>query len=101
MCSCFVLQAKIIFPLDFLPPAVLGVQAAEKPPRYVPVAKVRGAMKSGTIEEVDIEVPELADRLTVDRMFKPELTGRAEMLEGSPEEVAERLAGIFAEQGLV
>jgi electron transfer flavoprotein alpha/beta subunit len=24
-------------------PAVLGIQAAEKPPRYVPVAKVRAA----------------------------------------------------------
>jgi electron transfer flavoprotein beta subunit len=31
-------------------PAVLGIQAAEKPPRYVPVAKVRAAMKSQKIE---------------------------------------------------
>ena len=27
-------------------PAVLGIQAAEKPPRYVPVAKVRAAIKT-------------------------------------------------------
>ncbi|HZD43935.1 MAG TPA: hypothetical protein VE134_07740, partial [Methanomicrobiales archaeon] len=33
-------------------PAVLGIQAAEKPPRYVPVAKVRATMKAATLEVV-------------------------------------------------
>ena len=36
-------------------PAVLGVQAAETPPRYVPIAKVRLAMKTSKIEEVEGE----------------------------------------------
>ena len=40
-------------------PAVLGIQASERPPRYVPVAKVRMAMKSQKIECV--QVPTLAD----------------------------------------
>jgi electron transfer flavoprotein beta subunit len=31
-------------------PAVLGIQSAEKPPRYVPFAKVRAVMKSAKIE---------------------------------------------------
>ncbi len=35
-------------------PAVLGIQSAEKPPRYVPVAKVRAVMKSAKIETVDL-----------------------------------------------
>ena len=40
-------------------PAVLGIQAAERPPRYVPVAKVRAARKTGRIECP--QVPTLAD----------------------------------------
>ena len=32
-------------------PAVLGIQAAEQPPRYVPVSKVRQAMKTAAIDE--------------------------------------------------
>ena len=31
-------------------PAVLGIQAAEKPPRYVPISKVRATMKTAKIE---------------------------------------------------
>ncbi|MDD5371404.1 MAG: hypothetical protein PHQ40_20170, partial [Anaerolineaceae bacterium] len=38
--------------LDITLPAVLGVQAAEIPPRYVPISKVRMAMKASKIEEV-------------------------------------------------
>ncbi len=82
-------------------PAVLGIQAAEKPPRYVPVAKVRAVMKEKSIEEVPIGVPEAVSLLEVVRMFKPEPTGRAEMLEGTPERIAERMVEILAEQGLV
>lgn len=41
-------------------PAVIGVQSAEKPPRYVPVAKVRSVMKTAKIETVDWAAPEMA-----------------------------------------
>ena len=34
-------------------PAVLGIQAAEKPPRYVPVAKVRAAMREKKISPLE------------------------------------------------
>ena len=83
-------------------PAVLGIQAAEKPPRYVPVAKVRAAMKSVKIETA--EVPTLADGgwplVNVVTMKHNEPAGHAEMLEGEAEEVSGRLCGIFAERGL-
>jgi len=82
-------------------PAVLGIQSAEKPPRYVPIAKVRAAQKTAKIEVLDLPAPEQATSLAVDRMYKPESTGRAQMLEGSPEEIAQRLAGILAEKGLI
>ena len=82
-------------------PAVLGIQSAEKPPRYVPVAKVRAAMKSAKIETADIAPPEPARVLALERMYKPESTGRAEMLEGSPEELATRLTALLAERGIL
>jgi electron transfer flavoprotein beta subunit len=82
-------------------PAVLGIQAAEKPPRYVPVAKVRAVMKTAKIETVDVAAPETPAVLAVDKMYKPEAGGRAAMLEGSPEEIAEKIVGLLAERGLV
>lgn len=84
-------------------PAMLGIQAAEKPPRYVPVAKVRAAMKSRSIEEV--QAVDAQDgglpALEVLRMAKPEIDSQAEMLEGSAEDVASRLGEILSERGLV
>jgi electron transfer flavoprotein beta subunit len=82
-------------------PAVLGVQAAEKPPRYVPVAKVRAAMKTRTIEQIAASPAEEAALLEVLTMTKPEAAGRAEMLEGAPEAVAAKLVEILSARGLV
>lgn len=83
-------------------PAVLGIQAAEIPPRYVPVAKIRAAMKAGGIEEVPAaDLKPGAPAVVVTRMFKPEETDRAEILEGTPEEVSGRFAAILREQGML
>jgi electron transfer flavoprotein beta subunit len=83
-------------------PAVLGIQAAEKPPRYVPVAKVRAAMKSIQIECA--EVATLADggspAVSIVEMKHNQPAGHAEMLEGALPQVSERLCGILAERGL-
>ncbi len=76
-------------------PLVLGIQAARETPRYVPVAKVRRAMRSAKLEEVesgDIAVPTGS---SVSRMFKPESGGGAEMLSGSAEEIAGKIAEII------
>ncbi|MFB3826713.1 MAG: electron transfer flavoprotein subunit beta [Bryobacteraceae bacterium] len=82
-------------------PAVLGIQAAEKPPRYVPVAKVRAAAKSVRIETVQAQAPEDAGPgVEILRMYKPEVASHAEMLEGEPEEVAEKVCEVLAARGL-
>ncbi len=81
-------------------PAVLGIQSAEKPPRYVPVAKVRAAMKAAKIETAAIAPSGPARALELERMYKPEPTGRAKMLEGAPEEVAARITEVLAEHGV-
>ncbi|MFN4217817.1 MAG: electron transfer flavoprotein subunit beta/FixA family protein [Candidatus Bipolaricaulia bacterium] len=81
-------------------PAVLGIQAAEKPPRYVPMARLRQAMKSAKIEEMPAELPSGAG-LSVRRLFKPEAAGRAEILSGTPEEAVSQLIRILREKGLI
>ncbi len=84
-------------------PAILGIQAAEKPPRYVPVAKVRTAMKSQKIDAAT--APTMADGgwpvVSVVEMKRNEPAGHAEILEGAPEQTAERLCGVLAARGIL
>jgi electron transfer flavoprotein beta subunit len=81
-------------------PAVLGIQSAEKPPRYVPIAKVRAVTKSAKLETAAVPAPEAA-AVTVERMYKPEAAGRAQMLEGSPDDIAGKIVAILAERGIL
>ena len=85
----------IIAEFEVAPPVVLGIQAARQTPRYVPVAKVRRAMRSTDLEEMDAGDVSVNVGSQVTRMYKPEAGGRAEMLEGSAEEVAAKLAEII------
>jgi electron transfer flavoprotein beta subunit len=82
-------------------PAVLGIQSAEKPPRYVPVAKVRAVMKTAKIETVDLTPPDRLIQLEMDRMYKPEAAGRAQMLAGATEEVADQLVEVLAKNSVI
>jgi len=82
-------------------PAVLGIQAAEKPPRYVPVAKVRATMKSAKIEEIAGATGDAASRLEVVRMTKPVASSHAVMFDGSPEEIAAQVVDLLATRGLL
>ncbi len=76
-------------------PVVLGIQAARETPRYVPVAKVRRAMRSTDLEEVAAGDVDVSAGSSVSRMFKPESGGGAEMISGSAEDVAGKLAEII------
>jgi electron transfer flavoprotein beta subunit len=82
-------------------PAVLGIQAAEKPPRYVPVAKVRAAMKEREVETVPASAGPAPALVEILEMTKPEAAGQAEMIEGTPEDIAAKLCEILAERGLL
>jgi electron transfer flavoprotein beta subunit len=82
-------------------PAVLGIQAAEKPPRYIVTSKVMEAMKSARIDEAEAPEAPAANRLSVSRMSVPETGAHAEMIEGTVEEVAETVATRLREQGVV
>ncbi|MEK7362883.1 MAG: hypothetical protein AAB016_02805 [candidate division NC10 bacterium] len=82
-------------------PAVLGIQAAREAPRYAPVSKVRQVMKTQKLEVIPAPAVQVLAGSTVRRLAKPEAGGRAEILEGSAEEVADRLLTILAERGFV
>lgn len=83
-------------------PAMIGIQASEKPPRYVPVAKVRAAMKAQKIETLSAPALEgnAGTALRILKLAKPEVTTHAEMLEGSPEELSEKVLEILTARGL-
>lgn len=82
-------------------PAVIGIQSAEKPPRYVPIAKVRAVQKTAKIEVVDGSVPARLAAYPVEKMYKPEVAGRAQMWAGSPEEIADQLLEVLAKNSLI
>jgi electron transfer flavoprotein beta subunit len=91
----------LIAEMEVILPAVLGIQAAEQPPRYVAISKVRQAMKTATIDEIDVDELDFTGGPTVNRMFKAESSERATMIEGDEEEVADRLVEIFKEIGVL
>jgi electron transfer flavoprotein beta subunit len=82
-------------------PAVLGIQAAEKPPRYVPVAKVRAVMKSQTIASVPggIGANEPLPHCEIQALYKPESSTHAVMLSGEREQMAKELCEVLAARG--
>lgn len=82
-------------------PAVLGVQSAPSPPRYVPVAKVRAAMKTQKIESAEPQDGTTVPTVEILSLAKPEAAGHADMLEGSPEQVAEKIGQVLAARGVV
>jgi electron transfer flavoprotein beta subunit len=82
-------------------PAVIGIQAAEKPPRYIPISKVRQTMKTAKIETQPAAEQQPIGARMISRMFQPEASARATMLEGDAEQVAGKLVAMFKEQGVL
>ena len=80
-------------------PAVIGIQASTTPPRYVAYSKIRQVMGTAKIEEKTVDTLDLSGGAPVSRMFLPEVTERATMLEGGVDEVADKLVSIFKELG--
>jgi electron transfer flavoprotein beta subunit len=81
-------------------PAVLGIQAAEEPPRYIAISKIRQAMKVATIEEVESVDLDTSGGPFISRMYLRESGERATMLEGDEGQVATQIVEIFKERGI-
>jgi electron transfer flavoprotein beta subunit len=82
-------------------PAVLGILGADQPPRYVPVSRIRAAMKSTQFDECAAAAACAEPLVTIGRLYPPVSGSHAEMLSGSEAEVAQQIAKILAEKGLV
>lgn len=91
----------VIAEMEVSLPGVLGIQAAEKPPRYVAVSKVRQAMQAATVETRPLPESDASGGLPIVRMFQPEASQRATMLEGDVEAVSTKLVGILKDAGVL
>jgi electron transfer flavoprotein beta subunit len=80
-------------------PAVVGVQSASSPPRYVSMARLRQAMTEASTETLNVSVGESNEPPEVLSLARPEQTAGATMLEGSAEEVASQIAALLRDQG--
>ena len=84
-------------------PAVIGMQTARQTPRYAPISRVRQAMQSGGVEDVAASAGDATWHagLQVRRLFPPERSGHAEMIEGSADDVAAAIIDLLRSRGLV
>jgi electron transfer flavoprotein beta subunit len=82
-------------------PAVLGIQAAESPPRYVAVSKVRQAMKTITLEEEAAPPVEPVAEVAISRMYQPEGGEHAEMIEGDIDQIADKFVELLEDAGAI
>lgn len=89
-------------------PALVSVQTGINEPRYVSIMGIRKAMQK------EIKVMTLADTgltendvgpagswTTIERMYVPPVEKQAEILKGSPEEVATKITEILKSKGLI
>ncbi len=81
-------------------PAVLGIQSAEQPPRYVPISKVMQMKRTLEPQEFKESLPDVRG-LAISGITMPEPAERAEMLGDDEEEVADRIVGLLRERGVV
>lgn len=82
-------------------PAVVGVQSASSPPRYVSMARLRQAMSEAAAETLDITLEPSAWTSQIVSLARPERTAGATMLEGDAADVADQVAALLRDQGVL
>jgi electron transfer flavoprotein beta subunit len=80
-------------------PAVVGVQSASSPPRYVSMGRLRQAMTEATPETVAVSVEAPAGTTKLISLARPEPQIGATMLEGDAEQVAAQIVAVLHERG--
>jgi electron transfer flavoprotein beta subunit len=80
-------------------PAVVGVQSASAPPRYVSMARLRQAIAEATTETLSVSVDTAAAASRITSLARPEQTAGAKMLTGDATELATQIAALLREQG--
>jgi electron transfer flavoprotein beta subunit len=80
-------------------PAVIGVQSASAPPRYVSMARLRQAMTEASAETLAVSVEAPAAMPELVALARPAPQAHAKMLEGDAAEVAEQILAVLRERG--
>jgi electron transfer flavoprotein beta subunit len=80
-------------------PAVVGVQSASAPPRYVSMARLRQAMTEASPESLAVSVPAASNASQLVSLARPESQAGATMLEGEAESMAAQIVAILRERG--
>jgi electron transfer flavoprotein beta subunit len=80
-------------------PAVVGVQSASSPPRYVAMSRLRQAMTEATTENISVSVTAPAQAPKLQGLARPEKTAGATMIDGDAEEVAAQIVAVLKERG--
>ena len=89
----------VVAEFDVTTPVVLGIQAAQETPRYIPVAKIRKASRGVNIEEISGSSDGNAGT-DILNMFKPETEGGAEMLGDDADSAASKIVEILIQKGI-
>jgi alkanesulfonate monooxygenase SsuD/methylene tetrahydromethanopterin reductase-like flavin-dependent oxidoreductase (luciferase family) len=58
-------------------------------------------MREATIDEVEAPQIQVEPGIEIIRMYKPEVGKGAEIISGTPEEIAEQIARLLVERGIV
>jgi electron transfer flavoprotein beta subunit len=82
-------------------PAIVGVQSASSPPRYVSMGRLRQAMTEAHAETLEVSVVPASSASRLIALARPEPQVGATMLEGDAAQVAEQLVAVFRERGVV
>lgn len=80
-------------------PAVVGVQSASSPPRYVSMSRLRQAMTEASAETLAVSVSPPARSPELVALARPESQAGATMLEGDATAVAAQIVAVLREQG--
>lgn len=80
-------------------PAVVGVQSASRPPRYVSMARLRQAMSEASVETLAVDVSPSADAPRLVALSRPQPQSHATMLEGDAAEIAGHILAVLRERG--
>jgi electron transfer flavoprotein beta subunit len=80
-------------------PAVVGVQSASQPPRYVSMARLRSAMTEASPQTLEVDVPASPQPSELIALARPEPQAHATMLEGDAEHVAAQIVSVLRERG--
>lgn len=94
------LQEVLSIPL----PLLLTIQFGINEPRYAAVAAIlkatRQPIEAVSLQDLGLDTDHVGGGVRVRRLYVPEETRQGEMIEGTPQEVAQRLAAVLREKGL-